>query len=82
MLFVVLAPVAPVGKSQTYEAAFAIAGTVYVTEFSHWHTVDVPEIVPAASGNGFTVIARLAIEPSPQAFVPFTVMFPEAAELL
>ena len=36
-------------------------------------------IVPAAKGNGSTVIASVEAEPSPQEFVPFTVMSPEIA---
>ena len=33
-----------------------MAGTEYETPFCPWHTVAVPLMVPAAAGNGFTVI--------------------------
>jgi hypothetical protein len=37
-------------------------------------------MVPAATGNGSTVIASVEEEPFPHALLPFTVIFPEIAE--
>jgi len=52
---------------------------VYVTLFWLWQTVVAPEIVAAATGKGFTVIANVYRFPSPQELCPFTVIFPETA---
>lgn len=38
-------------------------------------------MIPAASGNGFTETAFVETAPSPQSFLPRTVMSPETAEL-
>ena len=56
--------VAPEGNVQLYEVALAIAGTVYTTPVNPGHTVAVPEIEPAAEGNGLTVTANAA-DPAP-----------------
>ena len=53
MLFVKLVPITPFGKSQIYDVAFAILGTVYVIAFCPRHTFVVPEIIPALAGSSW-----------------------------
>ena len=59
----------------------AIAGTVYTSADWPAHIVVVPEIAPAAAGNGVTVMGKVDADPSPQELIPFTVILPEVAEI-
>ena len=56
-------------------------GTVYTSAVCPWHTVVVPEIAPAPSGNGVTVIGNVEADPSPQELIPFTLILPETAKI-
>ena len=77
--FVELAPVAPVGNVHTYEVALVMVGIVYITLLWPWQTLVKPEIVPAAAGNGFTVMAKTEESLIPQLLLPFTLILPETA---
>ena len=72
MLFVVLVPVAPLGKVQVYELALAIAGKLYKTFDWFAVTLVLPTITPAVLGNRLTTMA-VAAEVNSQSLFLFTV---------
>ena len=58
-----------------------MVGIVYITLLWPWQTLVKPEIVPAATGKGFTVMAKTEESLMPQLLLPFTLILPETAEV-